>query len=132
MKKSELQQIIREEISKTLNESPNLDMINRSLNILDKAADMAIKNPTEKMKGRPKQIDDTIPEYKVLVTDTIKYFYRNGIMVGSEILDDPYSPFTKLEKLAKKLDKLKEPVYINGRKKRITKEIQISYRKNPR
>jgi hypothetical protein len=46
MKKSELQQIIREEISKTLNESPNLDMINRSLNILDKAADMAIKNPT--------------------------------------------------------------------------------------
>lgn len=46
MKKPELQQIIREEISKTLNESPNLDMINRSLNILDKAADMAIKNPT--------------------------------------------------------------------------------------
>ena len=46
MKKSELQQIIREEISKTLNESPNLDMINRSLDILDKAADMAIKNPT--------------------------------------------------------------------------------------
>jgi hypothetical protein len=46
MKKSELQQIIREEISKTLNESPNLDMINRSLNILNKAADMAIKNPT--------------------------------------------------------------------------------------
>ncbi len=46
MKKSELKQIIREEISKTLNESPNLDMINRSLNLLDKAADMAIKNPT--------------------------------------------------------------------------------------
>ena len=56
------------------------------------------------MKGRPKQIDDTVPEYKVLVTDTIKYFYRNGIMVGSDILDDPYSPFTKLEKLSKKLD----------------------------
>jgi len=46
MKKSELKQIIREEITKTLNESPNLDMINRSLNLLDKAADMAIKNPT--------------------------------------------------------------------------------------
>jgi hypothetical protein len=46
MKKSELKQIIKEEISKTLNESPNIDMINRSLNILDKAADMAIKNPT--------------------------------------------------------------------------------------
>ena len=45
MKKSELQQIIREEITKTLNESPNLDMISRSLNLLDKAADMAIKNP---------------------------------------------------------------------------------------
>jgi hypothetical protein len=46
MKKSELQQIIKEEIAKTLNESPNLDMINRSLNLLDKAADIAIKNPT--------------------------------------------------------------------------------------
>ncbi len=46
MKKSELQQIIKEEITKTLNESPNLDMINRSLNLLDKAADIAIKNPT--------------------------------------------------------------------------------------
>ncbi len=30
----------------SLNENPNLDMINRSLNLLDKAADMAIKNPT--------------------------------------------------------------------------------------
>jgi hypothetical protein len=81
------------------------------------------------MKGRPKQIDDTVPEYKVLVTDTIKYFYRKGIMVGSEILDDPYSPFTKLEKLLKKLDKLKEPVYINGRKKRITKEDKLTIEK---
>jgi hypothetical protein len=53
------------------------------------------------MKGRPKQIDDIIPEHRVLITDTIKYFYRNGVMVGSEILDDPYSPFTKLEKLIK-------------------------------
>jgi len=39
MKKSELKQIIKEEIAKTLNESPNLDMINRSLNLLDKAAE---------------------------------------------------------------------------------------------
>jgi len=46
VKKSELQQIVKEEITKTLNESPNLDMINRSLNLLDKAADMAIKSPT--------------------------------------------------------------------------------------
>jgi len=45
MKKSELKQIIKEEIIKDLNES-NLDMISRSLNLLDKAADMAIKNPT--------------------------------------------------------------------------------------
>jgi hypothetical protein len=81
------------------------------------------------MKGRPKQIDDIIPEHRVLITDTIKYFYRNGVMVGSEILDDPYSPFTKLEKLSKKLDKLKEPVYVNGRKKRITKEIQLAIEK---
>ena len=46
MKKIELQQIIREEIQKTLNEGPNMDMVNRSLSLLDKAADMAIKNPT--------------------------------------------------------------------------------------
>jgi hypothetical protein len=46
MKKSELRQIIKEEIEKTLNETSNLDMINRSLNLLDKAASMSIKNPT--------------------------------------------------------------------------------------
>ena len=46
MKKLELQQVIREEIKKTLNEGPNMDMVNRSLSLLDKAADMAIKNPT--------------------------------------------------------------------------------------
>ena len=46
MKKSELKQLIREEVKKTLNEGPNMDMVNRSLDLLDKAADMAIKNPT--------------------------------------------------------------------------------------
>ncbi len=46
MKKSELQQTIREEVKKNLNEGPNMDMVNRSLDLLDKAADMAIKNPT--------------------------------------------------------------------------------------
>jgi hypothetical protein len=47
MKLTELKQNIKEEIVKTLlNETPNLDVINRSLNLLDKAADMAIKNPT--------------------------------------------------------------------------------------
>ena len=46
MNKSTLKQIIKEEIEKTLNETSNLDMINRSLNLLDKAAAMSIKNPT--------------------------------------------------------------------------------------
>ena len=46
MKKSELQQIIREEIQHTLKERRNPDIVQRSLNLLDKAADMAIKNPT--------------------------------------------------------------------------------------
>ena len=46
MKKSELQQIIREEIQYTLKERRNPDIVQRSLNLLDKAADMAIKNPT--------------------------------------------------------------------------------------
>ena len=45
MKITEFRKLIREEITKNLNES-NLDMISRSLNLLDKAADMAIKNPT--------------------------------------------------------------------------------------
>lgn len=77
------------------------------------------------MKDKPKQINDIIPEYKVLITDTIKYFYKNGRMINSEVIDSPTDPFTKLEKLLKKIDKLKESVYINGRKKRITKETQL-------
>jgi len=46
MKTHELRQIIKEEITKVLNEGPNMDMVNRSLELLDKAANMAIKNPT--------------------------------------------------------------------------------------
>jgi hypothetical protein len=46
MKKEELNSAIRAEIRKILNENLNIDVVNRSLNLLDKAADMAIKNPT--------------------------------------------------------------------------------------
>jgi hypothetical protein len=46
MKKEELNRAIRLEIQKILNENLNIDVVNRSLNLLDKAADMAIKNPT--------------------------------------------------------------------------------------
>jgi len=46
MKKSELQQLIREEIQHTLKERRNPYIVDRSLNLLDKAADWAIKNPT--------------------------------------------------------------------------------------
>lgn len=46
MKKSELQQLIREEIQHTLKERRNPYIVDRSLNSLDKAADWAIKNPT--------------------------------------------------------------------------------------
>ena len=46
MKKEELNRAIRAEIRKILNENLNIDVVNRSLNLLDKAADMAIKNPT--------------------------------------------------------------------------------------
>jgi hypothetical protein len=45
MKKSELRQIIREEIQHTLKERRNPDIVDRSLNLLYKAADNAIKNP---------------------------------------------------------------------------------------
>ena len=81
------------------------------------------------MKDKPKQINDIIPEYKILITDTIKYFYKNGKMINSEVIDSPTDPFTKLEKLLKKIDKLKESVYINGRKKRITKEDKLTIEK---
>jgi Pyruvate/2-oxoacid:ferredoxin oxidoreductase gamma subunit len=46
MKKSELQQLIREEIQHTLKERRNPYIVDKSLNLLDKAADYAIKNPT--------------------------------------------------------------------------------------
>lgn len=45
MKKSELKQIIKEQIKSSVNEGTNIDIVNRSLNLLDKAADMATKNP---------------------------------------------------------------------------------------
>ena len=67
MKKSELQQIIREEIKKTLNEGPNMDMVNRSLNLLDKLADMAIKNPT----GDVTELAKIIKKHIKLVRDNI-------------------------------------------------------------
>jgi hypothetical protein len=50
MKKEELNRAIiaeikKAEIKKILNENLNIDVVNRSLNLLDKAAEMAIKNP---------------------------------------------------------------------------------------
>ena len=46
MKKEELKKAIKEELQKSMNKNNNIDIVNRSLNLLDKAADMAIKNPT--------------------------------------------------------------------------------------
>ena len=46
MKKEELKKVITEELQKSMNKNNNIDIVNRSLNLLDKAADMAIKNPT--------------------------------------------------------------------------------------
>lgn len=65
-----------------------------------------------------------------LVTDSMKYTYRNYRIVCVDVVDDPKDPYVKLEKLARKLDNLKKPVYINGRKKRITKETKLSIEKN--
>ena len=67
MKKLELQQLIREEVKKTLNEGPNMDMVNRSLDLLDKAADMAIKNPT----GDVTELAKIIKKHIKLVRDNI-------------------------------------------------------------
>lgn len=70
MRKSELQQIVKEEIIKTLNESSNLDMINRSLNLLDKAADMAIKNPT----GNIIELANIIKRYTADIRKSLKLY----------------------------------------------------------
>ena len=67
MKKSELKQIIKEEVKKTLNEGSNMDMVNRSLDLLDKAADMAIKNPT----GDVTELAKIIKKHTKLVRDNI-------------------------------------------------------------
>ena len=67
MKKLELQQVIREEIKKTLNEGPNMNMVNRSLNLLDKLADMAIKNPT----GDVTELANIIKKHTKLIRDNI-------------------------------------------------------------
>lgn len=52
--------------SKNLDEASNNDMIDRSLNLLDAAADMAIKNP----KGNVTELANIIKKY---VKDTRKY-----------------------------------------------------------
>jgi len=67
MKNLELKQLIKEEVRKTLNEGPNMDMVNRSLNLIDKAADMAIKNPT----GDVTKLAKIIKKYTQLVRDNI-------------------------------------------------------------
>jgi hypothetical protein len=46
MKITELRQIIREELSEAYNKKPNMDMVNRELNILDKFINNIEKNPT--------------------------------------------------------------------------------------
>lgn len=67
MKKSELTQIIKEEVSKMLSEGPNMDMVNRSLDLLDKAADMAIRNPT----GNVTELAKIIRQHIKLIRDNI-------------------------------------------------------------
>jgi hypothetical protein len=60
MKKSELKQLIREEIQNTLNEGPNVDVIKKNLNLIDKAMDMVIKYPTGNIDGLGKKIKEYI------------------------------------------------------------------------
>jgi hypothetical protein len=64
-----------------------------------------------------------------LGTDSIKYTYKNYRIVCVDVVDDPKDPLVKLEKLSIKLDKLREPVYINGRKKRTTKADKLEIEK---
>ena len=67
MKKLELRQIIKEEVSKMLSEGPNMDMVNRSLDLLNKAADMAIRNPT----GNMTELAKIIKQHTKLIRDNI-------------------------------------------------------------
>jgi hypothetical protein len=76
-------------------------------------------------RGRPTTVPPVAKLDYILDFDTITYTFKNGRMVMSEVKDDPKDPHVILEKYAKKIDKLKEPVYINGRKKRITKADKL-------
>ena len=81
------------------------------------------------MRGRPSTAPPVPRLNYIQETEDIIYTFKNGRMVMSEVKDNPNNPFVKLEKLAKKIDKLKEPVYINGRKKRITKADKLEIEK---
>lgn len=80
-------------------------------------------------RGRPTTVPPIPKLDYIQEAESIIYTFKKGTMVMSEIKDDPKNPFVKLEKLSKKLDKLKEPVYINGRKKRTTKADKLEIEK---
>jgi hypothetical protein len=60
MKLSELKQIIKEEIFEVSNKKPNMDMINRELNILDKFIDTVEKSPVIDSKNLIKILRQSI------------------------------------------------------------------------
>jgi len=81
------------------------------------------------MRGRPALPPPVIKLNYIQETEDMIYTFKNGKMVSSVVKDDPKDPHVILEKYAKKIDKLKEPVYINGRKKRITKADKLEIKK---
>lgn len=80
-------------------------------------------------RGRKAQPDDIVRTNYTLEFEGVRYVFKNSKMVMGELIDDPKDPLVKLEKLSIKLDKLREPVYINGRKKRTTKADKLEIEK---
>jgi hypothetical protein len=64
----------RQTIAKNINEGPNMDIVNRNLNLLDKVADMAIKNP----KGNVIELANIIKKYVNDIRNSLKESVNEG------------------------------------------------------
>jgi len=118
MKTQQLRQIIREEVTKVLNEDYKIDEINNRLNLLDKAADMVIKDPqsnvvefANNMKKYTQGIRNNVQSIKnEFINDPLAVYYKiNEINSGLFYIDkaadmviDPQSNVVELVKNIKK------------------------------
>ena len=82
-----LDKTMSESVNESVNEEINTDIVNRNINLLDKAADMAIKNP----KGNVVELAKIIKKYISGIRNSIKESKVNEavkeVVLSNEILD---------------------------------------------